>query len=152
MMRIAVGTDHVGLLLKQPVVATLAALGVEVIDLAPENTNSVDFPDYAERVGRAIQRGEADRGILVCGSGIGMCLSANKMQGIRASVAHDVYSAHQGVEHDDMNVLCLGSRVIGPALAEELVRSFVGAEFEADPRFLRRVGKINALEQERNSQ
>jgi ribose 5-phosphate isomerase B len=152
MMRIAVGTDHVGLQLKQAVVETLVDLGIEVIDLAPESTKSVDFPDYAERVGRAIQKGDADRGILVCGSGIGMCLSANKMQGIRASVAHDVYSAHQGVEHDDMNVLCLGSRVIGPALAEELVRSFVRAEFEADPRFVRRVGKITALENERSIQ
>ena len=109
------------------------ALGIEVIDLAPENTKSVDFPDYAERVGRAIQNGEADRGILVCGSGIGMCLAANKMQGIRASVAHDVYSAHQGVEHDDMNVLCLGSRVIGPALAEDLIACLRGCGVRSRP-------------------
>jgi ribose 5-phosphate isomerase B len=111
----------------------------------------VDFPDYAARVGRAIQNGEAERGILLCGSGVGVCIAANKMHGIRAAITHDTYSAHQGVEHDGMNVMCLGGRIVGEAVARELVGAFVGAEFQEEPRFLRRVGKINALEAERES-
>jgi ribose 5-phosphate isomerase B len=147
-MRVAIGTDHAGFLLKQTVLDAVNALGHEVIDMGVFDTARVDFPDYAERVGRALQNNEADRGILLCGSGVGVCIAANKMRGIRACVCHDTYSAHQGVEHDGMNVLCLGGRIVGPAVAPELVAAFLGAEFEADPRFIRRVDKITKLESE----
>lgn len=150
-MRIAVATDHAGFPLKQAVIDALNDLGVESLDLGVFDTTSVDFPDYAARVGRAIQNGQAERGILLCGSGVGVCIAANKMHGIRAAITHDTYSAHQGVEHDGMNVMCLGGRIIGEALARELVAAFVGAEFQQEPRFLRRVDKINALEAERES-
>src|SRR4026207_1312174 len=124
-MRIAVASDHAGLPIKDAVLETLAALGCEFEYLGTESTTSVDFPDFVERVGRRLQSGEADRGILLCGSGVGVCIAANKMHGVRASIAHDTFSAHQGVEHDGMNVLCLGGRIIGDALARELVRTFV---------------------------
>jgi ribose 5-phosphate isomerase B len=106
----------------------------------------VDYPDYAEKLGSTIQAGEAERGLLVCGSGVGASVAANKMKGIFAGLCHDTYSAHQGVEHDDMNVLCLGARVIGPAVARELVQAFLGAKFTAEPRHQRRVSKVHALE------
>ncbi len=146
-MRIAVGNDHAGLPLKAAVVDELARLGCEVDDLGTDATHSVDFPDYASRVGHALQSGRADRGILICGSGVGMAIAANKLHGVRASIAHDIYSAHQGVEHDGMNVLCLGSRVIGDAVARELVAVFVKAEFQAEDRFKRRLVKIETMEQ-----
>lgn len=148
-MRIAVATDHAGFPLKQAILDALKELGVDALDLGVFDTTSVDFPDYAARVGRAIQKGEAARGILLCGSGVGVCIAANKMHGIRAAITHDTYSAHQGVEHDGMNVMCLGGRIVGEAVARELVGAFVGAKFQEEPRFLRRVGKINALEAER---
>ena len=124
----------------------MTQLGHEVIDVGAHNTESVDFPDYAAKVGRLLQAGDAERGVLLCGSGVGVAIAANKIRGLRASIAHDTYSAHQGVEHDGMNVLCLGGRIIGDELAREIVRAFAGAEIQQEERFLRRVGKINALE------
>jgi ribose 5-phosphate isomerase B len=147
-MRIAVGSDHAGFPLKSVVVDELTKLGHEVTDYGTYTTESVDFPDYAALVGQAIQNGEAERGVLLCGSGVGVSISANKMKGIRASIAHNTYSAHQGVEHDGMNVLCLGGRIIGEEVAREVVRSFAGARFQEEKRFQRRVDKINALEAE----
>ncbi|HEX5416592.1 MAG TPA: ribose 5-phosphate isomerase B, partial [Chloroflexota bacterium] len=147
-MRIAVGSDHAGFPLKQTIIQAIEAAGDEAIDLgtfAPEPP--VDYPDYAERVAAAILSGRADRGILCCGSGIGASIAANKIHGIRAAVAHDVYSAHQGVEHDAMNVLCVGARIIGTAVADEVVRSFLGAEFTGEERHRRRLAKITQLEQ-----
>ena len=148
-MKVAVGSDHAGFPLKPIVIDELKAIGVEVTDKGTYSLDRVDFPDFAALVGRAIQSGEVDRGILICGSGVGVCIAANKMHGIRASVTHDTYSAHQGVEHDGMNVMCLGSRIIGEEVARELVRSFIGAEFQAEARFINRVNKIAALEAER---
>jgi ribose 5-phosphate isomerase B len=149
-MRVIVSNDHVGLSIKAAVIDELTLLGHEVTDVGTnEGATSVDFPDYAARAGRLIQAGEADRGVLICGSGVGMCIAANKMHGIRACVVHDTYSAHQGVEHDDMNVLCLGGRVIGEMVARELVRAFVGAQYLDEARFNRRLDKIAALEAQR---
>ena len=145
-MRIAVASDHAGYPLKATVMQTLQALGVEATDHGVHDASPADFPDAAALVGRALQSGSADRGILLCGSGVGVCIAANKMKGVRACVCHDTYSAHQGVEHDGMNVLCLGPRVIGEDLAKELIRSFVGANFQGEERFLRRLNKLNALE------
>lgn len=145
-MKIAVACDHAGYPLKAPVLDELAKLGVEALDLGVDNPAAVDFPDYAERVGHAMQQGQAERGILICGSGVGMAIAANKMAGIRACVTHDTYAAHQGVEHDSMNVMCLGNRVIGAEVARELVRAFVQAEFQQEERFVRRLTKINRLE------
>jgi len=151
-MRVVVGTDHAGFCLKQPVLDALTELGCEIVDVGVDNgDNSVDFPDYATLAGRVIQNGEADRGILLCGSGVGVSIAANKLTGIRASTTHDTYSAHQGVEHDGMNVMCLGGRVIGSDLAKELVRSFVGAQFQHEERFIRRLDKINRLESTQSS-
>jgi ribose 5-phosphate isomerase B len=147
-MRIAVGSDHAGFPLKDVVIDELRRLGVEPVDKGGFDTTPSDFPDFAGLVGRAIQSGEAERGILLCGSGVGVCIAANKLHGIRAALTHDTYSAHQGVEHDGMNVMCLGSRIIGEALARELVKAFVTADFQEEERFLRRVHKINALEAE----
>lgn len=145
-MRVAVGTDHAGFVAKAAVVETLIALGHEVIDHGAFDTTSVDFPDIASLVGHSLQTGDADRGILLCGSGVGMCIAANKMMGVRACVTHDTYSAHQGVEHDGMNVMCLGGRIVGEALVRELVRAFAGAEFQQEERFLRRLDKLEQLE------
>lgn len=145
-MRIAIGNDHAGLPIKAAVMDELQQLGHEVSDHGTNDPKSQDFPDFAGYVGRAIQQGEAERGILLCGSGVGVCIAANKMHGIRASIAHDTYSAHQGVEHDGMNVLCLGGRIIGDSLARELVRAFVGAIFQEEDRFIRRVNKIHLME------
>jgi len=146
-MRVAIGNDHIGLSLKPAVLAELEKLGVEVINAGVDAPERVDYPDYAAKVGRIVQSGEADRGILICGSGVGMCIAVNKLHGIRASVAHDVYSAHQGVEHDDMNVLCLGSQTTGAAVAGELVNAFISAQFNQIERFALRVRKITELEQ-----
>jgi ribose 5-phosphate isomerase B len=147
-MRVAVATDHAGFSLKDAVIDELGKLGVDALDLGQFDTTPSDFPDFAELVGRAIQRGDAERGILLCGSGVGVCIAANKLRGVRAALTHDTYSAHQGVEHDGMNVMCLGSRIIGEALARELVRAFVQAELQTEERFLRRIGKIDKLEAE----
>lgn len=149
-MKVAVACDHAGFPLKETVLAAVRAAGHEAIDLGTYSAESVDFPDYAVKVGEAIQRGEAERGILICGSGIGACIAANKMKGVYASICHDTYSAAQGVMHDAMNVLCLGGRVIGPELAKALVSAFLNARYIGnDPggeRLARRVAKIRKLE------
>jgi len=145
-MRIAIGADHAGFRLKQEVIAYLANSEHTVLDLGTHNEDPVDYPDYAEAVGRAVLAGDADRGILICGSGVGASVAANKLPGIRAGLCHDTYSAHQGVEHDDMNVLVLGSRVIGPALGNELVHAFLGATFSGEARHRRRLENVKALE------
>jgi len=149
-MKIAVACDHAGFLLKQTIMDTVLATGNGVLDLGTNSTEPVDYPDYAEKLGRIIQSKQAERGILICGSGVGASIAANKMKGIYASVCHDTYSAHQGVEHDDMNVLCIGPRVVGPELAKEIVKVFLAARFMGyDPgqeRHARRVGEIRDLE------
>lgn len=150
-MKIAIGTDHGGFLLKETVVQQVKADGHEVIDFGTLTDAAVDYPDFARLVGDAIINGQADRGILLCGSGIGVNIAANKMRGIYASVCHDSYMAHQGVEHDNMNVLCLGSRVIGPEPAREIVSAFLNARFLGnDPgqeRHRKRVAKVRSLEE-----
>lgn len=152
-MRIAFSCDHAGFPLKETILKTVVNLGHEIIDLGTDSPQAVDYPDFAEKLGRSIQSGQADRGILICGSGVGACIAANKMSGIYACVCHDTYSAAQGVEHDDMNVLTLGARIIGPSLAEELVKAFLGAEFSTAERHRRRVSKIRSIEKrDRNPQ
>jgi len=145
-LRVVLGADHAGAELKDRLAEAVRALGHEAGDLGTWGAEPVDYPDYAEAVGRAIQHGDADRGVLVCGSGVGASIAANKLRGIRAGLCHDTYSAHQGVEHDDMNVLVLGSRVVGVELARELVAAFLGARFSGAPRHLRRLEKIARLE------
>ncbi len=145
-MRLAFASDHAGFLLKKALLDWLKDSGHELIDLGTYDTQPVDYPDYAEKLGLKLLEGAADRGVLVCGSGVGASVAANKIPGIRAGLCHDTYSAHQGVEHDDMNVLALGARVIGIELAKELVRAFLGAQFSSEERHHRRVGKIKALE------
>jgi ribose 5-phosphate isomerase B len=145
-MIIALGVDHGGFPLKKTVSETIKAANHEVLDLGTFDETPVDYPDYAKSVAEAMVNGQAQRGILICGSGVGACVAANKIMGIRACLCHDTYSAHQGVEHDDMNVLCLGARVIGPALAEELVKSFLAAHFSGSERHKRRLKKVAALE------
>ncbi len=147
-MRIAIACDHGGYPLKDTVIHTVIGLGHEVIDLGTDNGEvSVDFPDYAYKVGDAIQRNVAERGIIICGSGVGACVAANKMKGIIAGLCHDHYSAHQGVEHDHMNVLCLGARIIGKSTAIDLVEAFVNAKPDFDPRFVRRMQKVKKIEE-----
>jgi ribose 5-phosphate isomerase B len=145
-MIIAVGADHGGFPLKKIIVDTIVSSGNSVLDLGTNDETPVDYPDYAKSVAEALINKRSARGILICGSGVGACVAANKIVGIRACLCHDTYSAHQGVEHDDMNILCLGARVIGPALAVELVKSFLGARFSGEARHKRRLGKITALE------
>ncbi len=145
-MRIAVGSDHAGYSLKEHLSTWLAESGHAVYDLGAHSADPVDYPDYAAAVAQAVLDGRADRGIVVCGSGAGASIAANKLTGIRAGVAHDSYTAHQMVEHDDVNVLCLGSRVVGQALAEDLVSTFIGAKFSREERHVRRLDKIRALE------
>jgi len=148
LMRIAVACDHGGYPLKQYVLEVIRSLGYETMDLGTDGIESVDYPDFALKLGRALQNKEAERGILICGSGVGACIAANKMRGIYAGVCHDTYSAHQGVEHDRMNVLCLGARIIGPELARELVMAFLGAEFIPEERHIRRTEKVRQIESE----
>ena len=145
-MRIAVGADHAGVPLKRDLLALLEAEGHETFDLGSDGPDPVDYPDFARAVGEAVARGEAERGLLVCGSGIGTSVAANKIPGVRAGLSHDTYSARQGVEHDDVNVLCLGARVIGPELAAEIVRAWLGARFSGEERHVRRLGKLRAIE------
>ena len=145
-MRVAVASDHAGYSLKKETVDLLNESGYDVMDLGTHSTDSVDYPDYAQALGEAVQSGRADRGIMICGSGVGACVAANKMRGVRAGLCHDTYSAHQGVEHDNINVLCLGARVIGPAVSEELVRAFLEAKFTEEERHVRRLEKVNRLE------
>jgi ribose 5-phosphate isomerase B len=145
-MRIALAADHAGFEMKRDLAGKLAKDGHEVLDLGTHSSAAVDYPDYAEAVADLLRQGQADRGIIVCGSGAGVSIAASKFPGIRAAVAHDVYTAHQAVEHDDMNVLCLGSRVIGPALAREIADAFIAARFSGDERHLRRLAKIHDFE------
>ena len=147
-MRIAIGGDHAGFPLKQRLVELIKDWGHEVNDLGAYNAEPSDYPDFAKSVGAAVQKGEAERGILVCGSGIGAAVAANKLKGIRAALVSDTYSARQGVDHDDVNVLCLGGRVVGPALAEEIVKAFLAAKFSGEERHLRRLEKVKAMENE----
>lgn len=145
-MRIAVAADHAGYALKEHISSWLAESGHAVYDLGTHTTDPVDYPDYSAAVAQAVLDGRADRGVIICGSGAGAAIAANKFQGIRAAVAHDSYTAHQMVEHDDVNVLALGSRVVGEALAEDLVKTFLEAKFSREDRHVRRLDKIRALE------
>lgn len=146
-MKIAIAADHAGFPAKARVIEAVQAAGHEAIDLGTDSPAvSVDYPDFAQAVGEAVQQGRAERGIVLCGSGVGACVAANKMVGIRAGVCHDSYSAHQGVEHDDMNVLCLGARIVGIEVVPELVRAFLGARFSGEARHVRRLNKVLALE------
>lgn len=146
-MRIALAADHAGFELKEHLRLALSAWGHEVVDLGTHTAEPVDYPDYAEAVGLALRGGRAERGIIICGSGVGASVAANKVPGIRAGLCHDTYSAHQGVEHDDMNVLVLGGRVIGVEMAYELIRAYVGARFSNEERHQRRLVKVRALEE-----
>ena len=146
-MKIAVASDHAGYELKKFIMEELRKETRDLIDLGAHNTTPSDYPDFARAIGQAIISGKADRGILVCGSGVGACVAANKIKGIRAGLLQDTYSAHQGVEHDDINVLCLGARVIGPMAALEIVQAFLGAEFNGEERHVRRLKKINEIEE-----
>jgi ribose 5-phosphate isomerase B len=148
LMRVAIACDHAGFPLKELVVDAVREAGHSVIDLGTDSTQSVDYPDFARKLGQAIQENQADRGVLLCGSGVGACIAANKMAGIYAGICHDTYSAHQGVEHDNMNVLCLGARVIGPNVLRELVQAFLGASFTAEERHIRRLAKVRAIERD----
>jgi ribose 5-phosphate isomerase B len=146
-MRVAVAFDHRGVKLRERVLEEVARLGFDVVDLGTDTAERrVDYPDKAREIGEAIVSGRAERGLLICGSGVGASVAACKVAGIRAAICHDVYSAHQGVEHDDMNVLCLGSEVVGAELAAELVRAFLQARFEGGDRYVRRLEKIEAME------
>jgi ribose 5-phosphate isomerase B len=145
-VRVACAFDHAGQPLRETVVELLRETGHEVLDLGTDSSVPVDYPDKALDVARAVLSGSADRGILACGSGAGVAIAASKVPGIRAACAHDTYTAHQGVEHDDVNVLCLGARVIGPALAGDIVRAFLAASFSGEERHRRRLGKIEAIE------
>ena len=146
-MRIVLASDHAGFDLKKNLLEFVRELGHQVLDAGTDSIAPVDYPDYAEAVAKAIRGRQADRGVLVCGSGVGASVAANKIPGIRAGLCHDTYSAHQGVEHDDMNVIVLGSRVLGVELARELVRAFLGATFSGAERHLRRLEKIRKLEE-----
>ena len=145
-MRIAIGSDHAGFEMKTTLAKFLRDLSHEVVDVGTYSTEPVDYPDFAEAVGKAVLEGRADRGVLICGSGVGASVAANKVRGIRAGLCHDTYSAHQGVEHDDMNVLVLGERVIGPMLAQDLVASYLKAKFTHEERHVRRLNKVKAME------
>ena len=147
-MRIALGCDHGGFPLKQRVTAVVQSAGHEVVDCGTDSNCSVDYPDFARQVGESILARQADRGILLCGSGVGISVAANKIPGIRAGVCHDTYSAHQGVEHDDMNVLCIGARIVGDEVAAELVRAFVNAQFTREERHVRRLDKLLEIERD----
>ncbi len=145
-MRIAIGSDHAGFEMKENLAALLRQLGHQVVDVGTDSTDPVDYPDYAEALGKVLLAGMADRGVLVCGSGVGASVAANKLPGIRAGLCHDTYSAHQGVEHDDMNVLVMGARVIGPELARELMKAYLEADFTGEERHRLRMKKVQALE------
>jgi ribose 5-phosphate isomerase B len=148
-MRVAVAFDHRGVKLRERMLREIASLGGEIVDLGTDtDAVRVDYPDKARELGAAITAGRADRGVLVCGSGVGASVAACKLAGIRAAICHDVYSAHQGVEHDDMNVLCLGSEVVGAELAADLVRTFLQASFDGGERYVARLRKVEAMERE----
>ena len=146
-MKIAIASDHAGFALKQDISKYVSQRGHDLRDLGAYNAEPSDYPDFAELVGKALMAGSVERGILICGSGVGVCVAANKMPGIRAAICHDTYSAHQGVEHDQMNVLVMGSRIVGTALAHDITESYLGAKFNAsEERFVRRLNKVNAIE------
>jgi ribose 5-phosphate isomerase B len=148
-MRVAVAFDHRGVKLRERLLEVVAALGHEAVDLGTDKPEPrIDYPDKAREIGEAIRSGEAERAVFVCGSGVGASVAANKLPGIRAAICHDIYSAHQGVEHDDMNVLCLGSEVIGAELAADLTRGFLEARFDGGERYVRRLEKIEEMERE----
>jgi RpiB/LacA/LacB family sugar-phosphate isomerase len=146
-MKVVIGSDHTGFQLKNAIGDLIRSLGHAVLDVGAFNENPSDYPDFAEAVGRAILDGKAERGVLICGSGIGASVAANKLTGIRAGICHDTYSGHQGVEHDNMNVLVMGSSVIGEKLAEDVVRAFLPANFTNEERHVRRLAKVHALEE-----
>jgi ribose 5-phosphate isomerase B len=145
-VRVAVGADHAGYGYKTILAGELATRGYDVIDLGTHGPESVDYPDFAAAVAETVAAGKADRGILICGSAVGVCVTANKVPGVRAGVCHETYSAHQGVEHDDMNILCMGERIIGIEVAREVVASFLGAAYHPEERFERRLDKVKAIE------
>jgi RpiB/LacA/LacB family sugar-phosphate isomerase len=145
-MRVAIGSDHAGYELKEQLEAYLKDLGHQVSDLGTHSTDPVDYPDYAEAVAKQVVKGAADRGLLICGSGVGASVAANKVPGIRAGICHDTYSAHQGVEHDDMNIVVVGARIIGIELAKEIVRTFLEARFSKEERHQRRLNKLLDIE------
>ena len=146
-MKIVIAADHAGFNLKEQLLELITSLGREVSDLGAHDAKPSDYPDFAELVGAQLMTGSANRGILICGSGIGVCVAANKMPGVRAGICHDTYSAHQGVEHDDMNVLVMGSRIVGSALAGDIVKAYLSATFDASQeRFARRLNKVKAIE------
>lgn len=145
-MRVGLAADHAGFALKERIKAELQTAGVAVLDLGTDSDAPVDYPDFAEKIGDALRAGQVDRGVIVCGSGVGISVAANKQPGVRAGLCHDHYSAHQGVEHDDMNVLCLGARVVGSALALELVETFLSAKVSSEDRHRRRIAKVRAIE------
>lgn len=149
-MKVAIASDHAGFELKKLILDELKKGNHELIDLGAHDTTPSDYPDFARAVGRSITSGQAERGILVCGSGVGACVAANKIRGIRAGLLHDTYSAHQGVEHDDINVLCLGARVIGPMPALEIVRAFLSAKFTHEERHARRLQKVLEIEEKQS--
>lgn len=150
-MRIVVGADHRGYVLKNALAEHLTSAGHDIIDVGTNSDSPVDYPDIAADVADRIRSGEAERGIVLCGSGVGATIASNKISGIRAGMCHDTYSAHQGVEHDNMNVICLGSRIVGGDLAREVVDAFIGAEFIDEERYRRRLAKIQALEEQRKA-
>ncbi|MFN7036486.1 MAG: ribose 5-phosphate isomerase B [Bellilinea sp.] len=147
-MRVAISCDHAGFLLKDEIIAAVRASGNEALDLGTNSTEAVDYPDFTRKACQAVLSGEAQRAIVICGSGVGASIAANKFKGIYAGLCHDTYSAHQGVEHDNMNVLCLGSRIIGAELAKEIVRAFLSASFSGEERHVRRFGKVQTIERE----
>ncbi|HVP20707.1 MAG TPA: RpiB/LacA/LacB family sugar-phosphate isomerase [Anaerolineaceae bacterium] len=145
-MKVAVAVDHGGFPLKEAVLETVRSAGHEPIDLGTFTPDMIDYPEITQRAGHAIQQGQAERAVVVCGSGVGACVAANKMKGIYAAICHDTYSAHQGVEHDNMNILCLGARIIGPELAKELIAAFLQAQFSTVERYRRRFGEVQRME------
>jgi len=148
-MKIVIGSDHAGFPLKAHVVDTIKALGHEVLDVGSHDAEPVDFPDIAKLVTGAIQNGKAERGVMVCGTGVGASIAANKVKGIRAAVCHDVHSAHQSVEHDDVNIMCIGAQIVGPWLASDLIKAYLEAEFSTSEEFRRRVEKLHEMDRER---
>jgi RpiB/LacA/LacB family sugar-phosphate isomerase len=146
-MKLVVGSDHAGFQLKNEMAAMMKSLGHEILDVGAFDERPSDYPDFSEAVGRAVLDGRAERGVLICGSGVGASVAANKLIGIRAGMCHDTYSAHQGVEHDNINILVMGSRVVGVKLAEDLVKAFLGAQFSREERHVRRLAKVKALEE-----
>lgn len=147
-MKVVIGSDHAGWSLKSTVVDYLRSLGHDVIDVGSHDDKPVDFPDIARSLAGKVTSGEAERGIMVCGTGVGASIAANKMKGIRAAVCHDIHSAHQSVEHDDVNVMCLGAQIVGPWLAKDLIASYLSAEFSTDEEFRRRVDKLHQMDAE----